>query len=80
MSDKEKSENGTKVDLTTTTTNGTQKTTTTTATTTTTTNGTQKMTRYERFVKAITPEKKFLPLKLTWYWSTLYANISFVFS
>jgi hypothetical protein len=71
MSDKEKSENGTKVDLTTTTTrNGTQKTTTTTTattTTTTTTNGTQKMTRYERFVKAITPEKEFLPLKLTWY-------------
>ena len=73
MSDKEKSENGTKVDpTTTTTTNGTQKMITTT---TTTTNGTQKMTRYERFVKAITPEKEFLPLKLTWYWSTSCCNI-----
>ena len=75
MSEKEKSENEkgneTNVDPTTTPTQAAKTTSTPTSTTTTTsattTTSVEKMTRYERFVKAITPEKEFLPLKLTWY-------------
>ena len=38
-----------------------------TASTTTTTNKNEKKTGMERLKQALTPDKNFLPLKMTWY-------------